>query len=190
MRTTSFASLLALLLSIGAGTAQAADSGFYVGGSIGQATIELPSDPTFEFDENDTAWKVFGGYNFDLGAVDLGIEAAYVNFGEPQIGDATAYVGFESTGFEALGVAALAVGPVDIFAKLGLIAWDVKGIIGGSEVPPEFRFTDSDNGTDVAYGLGARWNFGQWGIRAELEGFDIPDADNVTMWSLGASYSF
>ena len=181
-------SLLVFLLS--AGVAQAAENGFYVGGSIGQATMELPPDPDLVFEEDDTAWKIFGGYNFDLGTVDLGVEAAYVNLGEPQIGDATAFVGFETTGFEVFGVAALELGAIDLFAKLGLIAWDVKGIIGGSDVPPQFQFADSDNGTDAAYGFGARWNLGNVGIRAEYEGFDIPDTNTVYMWSLGVSYSF
>lgn len=180
--------LLMLLLPFGA--AHAGEQGFYVGGSVGQATMELPSDPDLVFDESDTAWKVFGGYNFDLGSVDLGIEAAYANLGEPEIGDATAFVGFETTGFEAFGVAALEVGSFDLFAKLGLIAWDIKGIIGGDQVPPEFQFADSETGTDIAYGLGARWNIGKLGIRAELEGFDIPDTDMVYMWSLGVSYTF
>ena len=49
-----------------------ADSGFYVGGSVGGATIEvdfgdtgIPDFPT-EIDEDDTAYKLFAGYKFDL----------------------------------------------------------------------------------------------------------------------------
>jgi hypothetical protein len=181
-------SVLMLLLPFGA--AHAGEEGFYVGGSFGQSAMELPSDPELIFDEKDSAWKVFGGYNFDLGSVNLGIEAAYANLGNPEIGDATAYVGFETLGFEAFGVAALEVGSFDLFAKLGLIAWDVEGIIGGDQVPPEFLFAESENGTDVAYGFGARWNLGKIGLRAEFEGFDIPDTNTVYMWSVGVSYAF
>ncbi len=170
--------------------ARAAESGFYIGGSIGQASMELPSDPNFVFDEEDTAWKLFGGYNFDLGKLDLGVEVGYANLGEPRIGDATAFVGFETTAIEAFGVASLEAGPVDLFAKLGIVSWDAGIVIAGTDVPPEFWFSDSDTGTDAAYGLGVQWQLNQFGIRAEFEGFDIPDTDSVYMWSLGVTYSF
>ena len=179
-----------VVISLSAVEAHAAEDGFYIGGSVGQSAMELPSDPDLVFDEKDTAWKLFGGYNFDLGKLDLGVELGYVNFGEPEIGDATAFVGFETTGIEAFGVASLEAGPVDLFAKLGVVAWDVKATIGGNQVPPEFWFSDSETGTDAAYGFGAQWNLNRLGIRAEFEGFDIPDTDSVYMWSLGVTYSF
>ena len=60
--------------------AQAADSGFYLGGSIGQSTLKVPSDVTDipDFDENDTGYKIFGGYNFNLALINLGIEGGEV----------------------------------------------------------------------------------------------------------------
>lgn len=190
MNKNTFRGLLAITLLSPIGIAAAGEQGFYLGASVGQATLELPSDPSLEFDENDTAYKVFGGYNWDLGAVDLGIEAAYANFGTPEVGDSTAFVSFETTGFQAFGLAAFEIGPVDVFGKLGAIAWDVEGTIGGSDVPPELQFTDSDNDVDVAYGIGARWNIGKFSLRLELEGADIPDTSNFYVWSLGASYTF
>ena len=67
------ASLLAL-----SGTAMA-DSGFYAGGSVGNTTLEVNfEDPieggNFTFDESDFSWKVFGGFNFDLPVINLGVE--------------------------------------------------------------------------------------------------------------------
>lgn len=182
--------LSAFVLLLPFGIANAGDAGFYVGGSVGQGTLELPPDPSLDFDESDTAWKLLLGYNFDFGIVDLGLEAGYVNFGEPEIGDAMAFLQFETTGFNAFGLVAFELGPVDLFAKLGIIAWDVKATIGGNQVPPDFQFSDSENDTDVGYGIGARWNLGKFGIRAELEGYDIPDTANVYMWSLGLAYTF
>ena len=82
------------------------------------------------------------------------------------------------------------LGPVDLFAKLGVFAWDVEAQIGGSQVPPAFQFTDSENDVDVAYGVGARWNLGKFAVRGEVEGYDIPDTDTIYMWSLGLSYTF
>ena len=189
-RISAIRGLLALLLAFSFNNAQAGEPGFYVGASAGQATLDVPLDPSLTFDENDTAYKVIAGYNFDFGNFDLGLEGAYVYLGEPSIGDSTASVAFETTGFSGFGVAALELGPVDLFAKAGVLAWDVTARITGSQVPPDFRFSDSDNGSDFAYGVGARWNIGRFGIRAEYEGFDVSDTDSLYMWSVGLTYSF
>jgi hypothetical protein len=185
MNNKTSRSLLAFLLLLPLGIANAGESGFYVGGAVGQATLELPADPTFKFDENDTAYKLLVGYNFDLGTIDIGVEAGYVNFGKPGVGDATAAVHFESSGFNAFGLAGIAVGPVDLYAKLGFIAWDVEATISGSQVPPDFQFSGTETGTDVGYGLGARWNVGKLGVRAEFEGYDMSDTDSFYMLSVG-----
>jgi outer membrane immunogenic protein len=190
MKKKALKSLLAFLLLLPFGIANAADSGIYIGGSVGQATLELPSDPDFDFNENDTAWKLLAGYNWDLGTFDIGVEAGYVYFGEPGIGDATAALEFEAGGFNAFGLAGIEIGPVDLYAKAGIIAWDVEARISGNQVPPEFQFSDTETGTDFAYGIGASWNLGKLGIRAEYEGYDIPDTDSVYMWSLGLVYRF
>ena len=190
MKKKALKSLPAFLLLLPFGSANAADSGFYIGGSVGQATLELPTDPDFEFDENDTAWKLLAGYNWDLGKFDIGIEAGYAYLGEPGIGDSTASIQYELGGFNGFGLAGFEIGPVDLFAKAGFIAWDSEVRIDGSEVPPEFRFSDTETGTDFAYGIGASWNVGKLGIRAEYEGYDIQDTDTVFMWSLGLTYRF
>jgi hypothetical protein len=49
-----------------------ADSGPYIGGSVGSVTIqaEIPVEKlgeVFEFDENDFAWKAFGSQNLNSG---------------------------------------------------------------------------------------------------------------------------
>ncbi|HEX5787466.1 MAG TPA: hypothetical protein VFY03_04765, partial [Woeseiaceae bacterium] len=52
-----------LVLPLGAAHA---DSGFYIGGSVGNAGTDLEFEDGTDFDEDDFAWKAFGGYNFDL----------------------------------------------------------------------------------------------------------------------------
>jgi opacity protein-like surface antigen len=190
MKRKALQGLSAILLLLPFGIANAADSGFYIGGSIGQATLELPADPNFNFDENDTSWKLLAGYNFDLGTFDIGVEAGYVNLGKPAIGDSTASVQFETVGFNAFGLAGIELGPVDLYAKAGFIYWDVEARIGGSGVPTPFQFSDTETGTDFGYGIGASWNVGKLGIRAEYEGYDIADTDTVYMLSLGLVYRF
>lgn len=164
-----------------------ADSGFYIGASAGGATLEadineptLPQLPS-SIDEDDTAFKVFGGYRFDLPLIDLGVEAGYVDFGEPDIDIVGELLTVETTGITVWGVASLDAGLIDVFGKLGLISWDVDA-----------SFLDEgfgDDGTDLGYGLGAAFNLGPLQIRGEYELYDLDDTD-VSMLSLGLAYQF
>jgi len=91
MRINKSSTALAIAVVLSAPTAAIADDGFYLGVGAGGATLEadlgpsaFPSLPS-EIDEDDTAIKVFAGYNWDLPVVTLGVEAAYADFGEPDI---------------------------------------------------------------------------------------------------------
>ncbi len=122
----------AALLTLPVLPAVAADNGFYLGGSVGQANLKiddltdnvLPDD---DFDADDTAFKLIAG----IRPLDwLGVEAAYVNFGEPEDDVLGGSLKADGDGISAFAVGFLPIGPVDLFAKVGLIAWDSK-IEGG-----------------------------------------------------------
>ena len=164
-----------------------ADSGFYVGGSVGGATLEadfgdtgIPGFPT-DIDEDDNAFKVFAGYKFDLPGLDLGVEAGYVDFGAPEIDVLAEQVDLEPTGINLWGIAGIEAGPVDLFAKLGYISWDIEASVQGQSI--------SDDGSDLGYGLGLSFGLGSVSVRGEYEVYDIDDAD-VSMLSLGLVYQF
>lgn len=161
-----------------------ADSGFYVGAAVGGATqdIELGGPP--EIEEDDTAFKVFGGYRFDMSVVDLSVELGYVDFGEAEINTAAGEVVFDPTGINLWGVAGFELGPVDLFAKVGVIAWDLE--------TTTFAGRDSDDGTDYGFGLGAGFDVGKVQIRGEYELYDTSNADvtMLSMLSLGVVYPF
>ncbi len=175
------------------GGAQAADSGFYLGGSIGQSSIELAGSADFDvpdFDENDFAWKLYGGYNLGLGPIDLGIEGGYVDFGSPSQGFPTPVffdVDVELTGFNAWGVAALDLGLIDVYGKLGFIAWDGEAV---ADIEDFGSLGEDDSGTDLGYGLGARFNLGRVSIRGEWESYDIDEVERLDMFSVGLSIAF
>jgi hypothetical protein len=169
----------AALLTLPVLPAVAADNGFYLGGSIGQANLKIDDlsngISTADFDADDMAWKLIAG----IRPLDwLGVEAAYVNFGEPEDTVLGQKLQAEGDGISAFAVGFLPTGPVDLYAKLGLISWDSK--ISG---------TFDDDGTDLAYGVGAQFRVLGLSIRAEYEKFDVSDVD-LDMISVGLTYTF
>lgn len=188
MNTASRYSLAALLAAFAlAPQAASADSGFYIGGSLGGATIEadfgdtgIPGFPS-DIDEDDTAYKVFAGYKFDLPVLDLGVEAGYVDFGAPDFDVQSERVELEPTGINLWGIAGIEAGPVDLFAKLGYISWDIEATVQGQNL--------SDDGSDLGYGLGLSFGLGSLSVRGEYEVYDVEDAD-VSMLSVGVVYQF
>jgi len=188
----ALAAILSLSL-LGLSATAAADTGFYVGASAGGATLESDFD-TSDFpelpagiDEDDTAFKVFGGFKLDLPFVlDLGVEAGYVNFGEPEIQIDTTLgpqeIGIETTGFNVFGTAGFDLGPIDVFGKFGFVSYEIEAAAAGFG-------SATDDGTDPAYGIGASFGLGSLEVRGEYEIYDFDDAD-IEMLSIGLVYRF
>ncbi|MCH5375419.1 MAG: outer membrane beta-barrel protein [Planctomycetes bacterium] len=180
------ASVLASLLLV-SGTATA-DSGFYVGGSVGNTTLQTEiTDPVgggnFTFDESDFSWKAFGGYNFDLPVIDLGIEGGYRSLGGPSATIASESYGIDITAWDVFGVAGFDLGPLTVFGKLGIISWDADLTVSGLDA-------GSEDDQDTAYGVGASFNLGSLQLRAEYEMFDVSDVEDLYMLSAGFVYTF
>ncbi len=187
MRTTITIAAIAVTASLAAPQEARADDGFYIGVGAGGATLEadlglsaIPSLPS-EIDEDDTAIKFFAGYNWDLPVVTLGVEGAYADFGEPDIDVAGDLLLIDTTAITLWGTAAIGVGPVDVFGKLGTIMWDSEAEFLG--------LSDSTDGNDIGYGLGARFAIGSLEVRGEYEIFDL-DGSDLSMLSLGVAYRF
>jgi hypothetical protein len=169
----------AILLFASSSPALAADNGIYLGASVGQINLkvdDLGGLSAADFDGEDTAFKVIAG----IRPLDwLAVEAAYVDFGHPD--DYVLGEEFEAEGYgvSAFGVGFLAVGPVDLFGKLGLITWDTN-----------FRGGLENDGTDFAYGVGAQFRVWSISLRAEYEVFDLSEVDDLSMISVGVTYTF
>lgn len=170
----------AILLFASSSPLLAADNGFYLGASVGQANLEvddLAGLSAADFDGKDTAFKVIAGFRpLDW----LGVEASYVNFGHPDDDVLGERFEAEVDGFSAFAVGFLAVGPVDLFGKLGGIQWDSNFRGGGLK----------GDGTDFAYGVGAQFRLLSLSFRAEYEAFDLSGVDDLNMISLGVTYTF
>lgn len=171
---------LAAALAFGALATQPAlageESGFYLGGSVGNAELDISGL------DDDTGYKVFGGYNFGLiPLVDLGIEASYMDFGSQGASAMGESLELSTTGLSAHGLAGLTFGPFGVFAKAGMMNWDadLKSTFGD----------DSDSGTDPAYGVGLKFQLSSFQLRAEYELIDL-DGTDMEFYSLGAAYTF
>jgi len=173
---------------------------FYLGASIGEASIEAKDDldgEPFKVDDSDTAYKIFGGYMFndyigvELGYVDMGTVSERFSFdGGEFSGPIDAAITADITGFTAHVVGQVPVGPVDLFAKAGLISYEAKGRATVSYFSTTESERFKDTGEDFAYGVGAKWNLGNFAIRAEYEMFDISDVDDLDMISIGVQFTF
>ncbi|MGI9202373.1 MAG: porin family protein [Woeseiaceae bacterium] len=158
-----------------------ADERLSLGASIGYVNIE-DDEPGFQFDANDTGYKFFANYTFNN---NLAIEGGYIDFGSPEDIVAGLPGEIDASGWNIYGVGNLPLSDsVNLFAKAGVVAWEADSIIDGLLV-------DTDDGTDLALGFGAGWNTNEaFGIRAEVDWYDIDEADSVWMASVGFEFRF
>ena len=169
--------ILGIALPISAANA----NGIYVGGGIGSASIEdstaNPAGNTF--DESDNAFKIFGGYRFDLlPIVSLSAEVGYRDLGKPNAGA----LEYTVDGFDYAALAGVGLGPVELFARLGGMEYDLEKSNAGAKT--------SFDGSAPLYGVGARFSLFGLGVRAEYEKIDIDELDNAQMISVSVFYQF
>jgi len=195
-------------------TGQAAAEAYYLGASVGQSNFE--SSETFQyytctetdgcgyvrdsvdFEADDTAFKLFGGYMFNEY---LGIEAGYLDLGDLEDKATYGFDGGETTdlkaqitGWTVQLVGQYPVGPVDLFAKAGFIDYDtnVESTTRQTDCSDCYVSRDdwTDEGNDWIYGVGASWNIGDFGIRAEWENIEQKHSsiDDLSVISIGFEY--
>lgn len=174
--------MAALFASAGA----LADGGVYVGGGVGTAQIDdSAGNPGAigDFSESDTAWKAFVGYHIDaIPLVKFAAEIGYRDLGKPSGSIAGVPVEYSVKGFDAGVMAGVGLGPVDLFARVGGMQYDLRKSTGG--------VSNDYDGTAPVYGVGAWFTIAGIGIRAEYEQLDIDELDTVQMISVSAFYKF
>ena len=166
---------------INANPADAKDSGLFIGGSVGQSTINEDFAEDFpdlveelDLDDTEDAFKIFGGYQVNKV---VAIEAAYVDLGERSAGLAD----LELTGIPIYGVFGAPLGPVWLFGKVGGVFWE-------SEVSVENLGSVDDDGFELTAGAGLELRLGRFGIRGEAEYFDV--LNDTWLYSVGGRFTF
>jgi len=174
-KTFIFLSFTALTLVVTPVSSGADVNGWYLGASFGRSTIDIgiiPREPI------NVGYKIFGGYR--LGA--LAVEGGYLDFGDTTDDFLGLPLNMTLTGMDISGLLILPLGPLDFFAKAGMMWWDFKlDSAGGS---------DSDNGSDSLVGVGAAIGVGSVRVRAEVEVFNVEAVDRVALFTLGATVAF
>lgn len=192
--STFNASLLTAVMLACGSTAAVADEnvGLFVGGGVGQFGLEFDdiddAAGDFDFDESDTAFKLFAGWRFNPY---ISAELAYMNLGNPSDafddGVNTGEIDTDVSGFAPYLVGTLPLGMFELYARVGYLFYDVDVDVNfGSG-----SFGSSDSGEAFAYGVGAgivvldHLNF-----RLEYEKYEISDADNADAYWLTAAWRF
>ena len=180
---------------------QAQDSGFYAGGALGQAKAKdacsgiTGAGFTGGCDDKDTAWKIFGGYQFNR---HFGAEVGYVDLGEftanGTIAGAPASASAEAKGFEVVGVGMIPfTQQLSAYGKAGLFRWDVdsRATAGAASAG------GGDKGTDFTYGVGLKYDFTRnLAGRLEFQRYNnVGEASttgqsDVNLWTLGVAFKF
>lgn len=154
------------------------ESGWFIGAGAGKTSIEF-TEVEQRFTADDVGYKIMAGYNFGvLPAIDLGVEGAYVNFGEFTEGG----IEHKQTAWDGFGLIGLSFGPFGLFGKAGMAAWTDEKTIGS--------LTTETSGTDPVYGLGARLRIVSVTARVEYEYFDFEETKDNSMTSVSLLYNF
>jgi len=186
---TSFIAIAAL--STGAIAQQPTSTGFYGGLGLGESRADLETGAIGGLtDEKDTAWKLFGGYQFNRY---IAVEAGYADIGKFSVAGPAGSASFDT---KLLQVSAVGSLPLTtqwaLTGKLGLARTDtdITGGVGGAPV------SQSDRDTNPTYGIGARYDFSRtFGLRGEWERFQtgggsIAGKSDVDVFSINGIFRF
>lgn len=192
IKNTAFAALLgASVLGVPSiGMAQGfsmsgPDSGWYVGGSVGQSKIDCDTSgiPGASCDDSDTAFRIFGGYQFNK---NFAAELGYNEFGEAKASAGGVSVTGEAKGFDLVAVGILPLN--EKFSVFGKLGWHMSDV----DVSSNVGVSESESNSDFTYGIGLQYNFSRnLGVRAEYQQFKkVGEDTDVDVMSIGVVYKF
>jgi hypothetical protein len=179
----------ALALTAATAFAQVDDNnnveGFYLGAAIGDfnSSLDGPDDADdvdLDFDDQD-ANRIFAGWRFNRFAA---FQLDYTDFGESNAGPSAIGIRAQSDGLTPSIVGTLPLGPVELFAKAGIMFYNV-------EVDNNGRRLIDDSGNDPVYGVGIGFTVAErLNLRAEYERVDIEQFNDADAVWLSANWRF
>ena len=191
--------------------AVADDSGWYMGGNIGQsrATIDDAritgslagfTSTSIADDNRNTGYKLFGGYRFNK---NFALEGGYFDLGKfgytaTTVLPAGTLIGntkLDGLNHDAVGILPI-TGKISVFGRIGMNYAEAKDSFSNTgAVPVPANPNPNKHETNPKVGIGLQYDFtGSLGMRAEAERYRINDAignrGDVDLISIGLVYRF
>lgn len=165
---------VALLSTVFASPAIAAEKGFYVGANLGQAKASGNLVDGMTTSHSDNFMGILGGYQFNR---NLAAEVQYVDFGK-LVAQSGASAKTSGVAFSAVGI--LPINEMfSVFGKLGVSNTSVE--ISNAYV------NETAIRSAITYGLGGQYNVNNaWGIRAGVDRYSVGQA---TTWRTDGTYT-
>lgn len=176
-------SICAALVLGGAAVQAGESSGFYVGGGLGQ--VSLQQDVLgFSINASDTAGKIFGGYQINR---NLAVEATYIDIGSPKDTDGGITFGMTANVLQGSLRGLFPFNPTMAgYVKAGIIAWDATAT---ATTGSSFASAD-DQSNGFSWGAGMQFDVNKnTQIRLEYEGATVSDID-FRLISAGIAWVF
>ena len=207
-KLSAFISILSFT-SLASSLVHADESGWYIGGNIGQSRAHLNEQkiandvipfPNTYLDHNtiDGGYKVYGGYELNPR---LSIEGGYFDLGDFQFNHTTAPDGLLRTNMQVRGINLDLVGHLPLseklsaFARLGVTYALTQDTFTGTGAANVLGGKLSDRDTFPKVGLGLQYAFNDsWAMRVEAERYRISNAitdhNEIDLFSVGVVYKF
>ncbi len=130
---------------------QAPESAFYLGGSLGQSKAKdmCGGFGGFSCDDKDTAWKIFGGYEFNRW---IAAEGAYTNLGKFKATSGGSSAEVQPKAWEAVAIGSYPIGTSGFAPYIKGGFYRAK-----TELSSNFGSSASETNTDWTAGIGVRY---------------------------------
>jgi OOP family OmpA-OmpF porin len=147
--------------------------------------ISARTPAAFPATDKDTAWKVFGSYQFNRY---FAVEGGYANLGEATASAPGVTVTDEATAFEVVAVGMYPViDRLSVYGKVGLFRGEIERSSNNPAVD-----TGTNSQTDITFGVGLRYDITrQIAVRAEWQRYtDVGELTDIDVISIGALFKF
>ena len=199
------------IVSVPSALAQYSDSYYYLGGGLGKARVEINDErvtrPLFgsgltatniNRNNHDTAYKLFGGYQFNR---NFALEAGYFNLGTFGFSATTATLGAFSGQVKVQGFNLDLIGTLplterfSVFARAGAQAAKTGDTYSGNRPVSSFNPSPSKREVNYKAGLGLQFEVNpSFLVRAEAERYRVSDTvgkkGNADMVSVSLVFPF
>lgn len=189
----------------------AEDSGWYIGGNIGQSRAKIDDigitrnllgggfiTTSIVDDKRDSGYKLYGGYQFNE---NFALEGGYFDLGQfgyvatvVPAGTLTGRIRLKGVNIDAVGILPISE-QFSVFGRVGLNYAQARDNFVGTGFVNVLNPNPSKSDTNYKFGIGLQYDFTPaFGMRLEAERYRIDDAvgnkGDIDLLSLGLTYKF